>query len=162
MLTQTKTTLLDFYDSYDQWKEEREALQERLRGLCRYMRLKPDRDKPNAWSELHLELREQFLAFMKDWQRYIRLERSVIYPVAARQGGTGQNGAASVLKEDDRLAAEFYEAYLSGCREGATDEEALDRMFQSLMIIAEHLRIEDETVVPQTERLMDEIAYNGS
>lgn len=159
---QPRLGLLDFYGGYDRWKEEHDSLQERLLDLCRYMRANPDRSRPNGWSEVHNEVRDLFLAFMKDWRRYVRLEKKIIYPVAALAGGSGEGITLSVLMQDDKLVADFFEAYLAACREGVSDEEALSRLFQSLMIIAEHFRIEDESVLPRTERIMDEIAYNGS
>jgi hypothetical protein len=73
----------------------------------------------------------------------------------------GRIGPASVLEQDSSIAIQFYESYLQATADGAASEEALRLLQQVLMIITEHFRVEDENILPITDRLMEEIDYNG-
>ncbi|MCD9020686.1 hemerythrin domain-containing protein [Cohnella silvisoli] len=161
-MTQQNSPLLELYLTYDQWKEEHDTLHGRLLELCRLMKWNPGNYVYPDWSTHHRKVRESFLPFMRDWQQHLAKERKMIYPIAKSAICGGPMGPVAVLEQDGRIVDQFYEAYLQATEEGASPEDALCRLLQVLMIIAEHFRVEDEIVVPATERLMDEIEYSGS
>ncbi|WP_123040372.1 hypothetical protein [Cohnella candidum] len=154
--------LLDLVLTYDQWKEEHDSLHRRLLDLCRFMKWNPVRDEMEDWEDHHQEVRKAFIPFMLDWQRHLSREVRTIYPFAKSATCAGRIGPVGVLEQDGTIAAQYYETYLKAVEAGAPAEEALPHLLQVLMIVAEHFRIEDETVVPATEQLMNEIAYSGS
>jgi hemerythrin-like domain-containing protein len=158
----TDPPLLDLYLTYDQWKEEHDALHERLLELCRYMKWNPGNYDYSDWDAHHRKVRDQFIPFMKDWQRHLAKERETVYPVAKSVICGGRMGPVAVLEQDVKIANQFYDGYLDAVRENAPAEDVLQRLLQVLMVIAEHFRVEDETILPLTERLMLEIEYGGS
>ncbi|WP_276358003.1 hemerythrin domain-containing protein [Cohnella caldifontis] len=158
----TELSVLEMYLSYDQWKEEHDALQERLLELCRYMRRHPDRDDP---VDAEIELRsamQRFEPFMRDWLTHLQRERDTVYPFAKSLTGGGSIGPISVLEQDGRIAERFYREYRQSLEVGERAGEVLSRMLQVLVIAAEHFRIENEVVLPATEKWMDEVAYSGA
>jgi len=154
--------LLEFYRTYDQWKEEHDDLHARLIELCRFLTEKPAPDEHTDWDARHRLVRDTFLPFMEDWLRHLSRERATIYPFAQRATCGGAIGPIPVLEQDQRIVDQFYESYLIAAYRGESAEELLSRLLQVLMVIAEHFRVEDETVLPATEKLMDEIEYSGS
>ncbi|TVY01973.1 hemerythrin domain-containing protein [Cohnella terricola] len=161
-MPQSGSPLLDLYLSYDQWKEEHDALHLRLRELCNLMRWNPGNYDQPCWDSHFRKVHGMFVDFMKDWRNHLVKERKVIYPIARTAICGGKMGPSAVLEQEDAIAGQFYEAYLQGVEEGESPENCLSRLLQVLLIIAEHFRMEDETVVPAAERLMDEIEYIGS
>jgi hypothetical protein len=75
-MSDPETSLLELYLTYDQWKEEHEAMHARLLELCRFMRWNPTNYEHNDWESHHLKVRELFIPFMKDWQRHLNRERA--------------------------------------------------------------------------------------
>jgi hypothetical protein len=154
--------LLDLYFAYDGWKEEHDALHARLLELCRYMRWNPSNYDMADWGAHHRKVRNLFVPFMQDWRRHVQREKQTIYPLAKSAGGGGRMGAVTALEQDDLIAEPYYRAYEKAVADGASPEDALSLLLQVLVIVAEHFRVENEIVVPFTEKLMDEIAYIGS
>jgi hemerythrin-like domain-containing protein len=161
-MQQSNSLLLELYLTYDQWKEEHDALHARLLELCRFMRWNPDNYEYTDWESHHRKVRNLFIPFMQDWRRHLDRERKTIYPVAKNFTCGGGMGPIAVLEQDDQIATQYYEAYIQAEEEGTPPEDALSRLLQVLMVIADHFRVEDESVVPLTEKLMEEIAYSGS
>jgi len=159
---QPESKLWQMVIAYDQWKEEHAQLYERLLELCRFMRWNPGNYEYHDWSAHHQLVREKFLPFMAAWQRHLLIEQSMIYPLTRSKLGGGRIGTAGVLEEDSRIASQYYDAYVKAVEDGVSPEEALSHLLQVLIIVAEHFRIEDETLVPAAEQLMDEIEYSGS
>lgn len=157
-MRQENAPLLELYLTYDQWKEEHDGLHARLTELCRHMRWNPNNYDYSDWDSHHRLVRAAFIPFMEDWQRHVQRERTTIYPFAKP---AIRIGPVSVL-EEERFVKSFYEDYLRSCEDGAEPEDSLSRLMQVLLIVAEHFRIEDETILPVTEKLMEEIAYSGS
>jgi hemerythrin-like domain-containing protein len=156
-----ESPLLELYLTYDEWKEEHDALQARLLDMCRLMKWNPGNYEHADWEAHHRKVKDYwFIPFMQDWQVHLAKERRTIYPIAKSVICGGKMGPAAVLEQDGRIAEVFYDEYIQAVREGASPEDALDRLLQVLMIIAEHFRVEDEMVVPVTEKLMKEIEYN--
>ncbi|WP_169306716.1 hemerythrin domain-containing protein [Cohnella pontilimi] len=153
--------LLELYLNYDEWKEEHDALQSRLLELCRLMKWNPGNYEHANWEAHHRKVKDLwFLPFMRDWKRHLAKERNAIYPIAQSAICGGKMGPAAVLEQDGRIAETFFQEYLDAVKSGAPPEEALALLLQVLMIVAEHFRVEDESVVPVTEKLMEEIEYN--
>ncbi|KIL36103.1 hypothetical protein SD71_08920 [Cohnella kolymensis] len=157
----SNSALLDLYLTYDQWKEEHEALYARLLELCRLMKWNPSNYEYPDWDAHHRKVRNSFIPFMLDWQRHLSKERRTIYPIAKSLTCGGRIGPVAALEQDDRIAAQFYEEYQKVTKDGTSPEDALSRLLQVLMIIAEHFRVEDETVVPATDRLMEQLEYSS-
>ncbi|MCC3375958.1 hemerythrin domain-containing protein [Cohnella sp. REN36] len=158
----TDPPLLTWYLSHDQWREEHEALHDRLLELCRMMKWNPANYDYPDWETHHQAVREKFIPFMRDWRNHLSMERKTLYPVTKTAICGGRIGPVSVLEQDERIAGQFYEAYLEAAEGEASPEDALSRLLQVLMIVAEHFRVEEEVVVPAAERLMEEIEYSGS
>ncbi|MFB9278610.1 hemerythrin domain-containing protein [Cohnella cellulosilytica] len=154
--------LYDLYMRYDQWKEEHDALYDRLLELCRLMRWNPGNFDYPFWGAHHRGVHEKFVAFMTDWKAHLSKEKQVIYPIAKSAICGGRMGPAAVLEQEDAIACQFYDAYMAAVGSGESPEECLSRLLQVLMIVAEHFRVENETVVPAAERLLEEIEYIGS
>ncbi|MBB6671758.1 hemerythrin domain-containing protein [Cohnella nanjingensis] len=154
--------LLEWYLSHDQWREEHEALRDRLLELCRMMKWNPANYDYPDWEAHHLAVREKFIPFMRDWLRHLAMERRTVYPVARTAICGGRIGPVSVLEQDERIAGQFYDAYLQAAGRDASPEDALSHLLQVLIIVAEHFRVEEELVMPAAERLMEEIEYSGS
>lgn len=74
-MDRTESTLLDLYLTYDQWKEEHEALYARLLELCRLMKWNPSSYEQSDWEVYHCKVRKAFIPFMQDWQRHLNKER---------------------------------------------------------------------------------------
>lgn len=161
MLERTNFPLLDLYLSYDQWKEEHQALSIRLRELCMLVSWHPGNYDFTAWDDHHREVRKLFITFMQDWQKHLYCEQQTIFPLARSAICGGAIGPVAVLEQDGSIAIQFYESYLQATADGAASEEALRLLQQVLMIINEHFRVEDENIVPVTDRLMEEIDYSG-
>ena len=158
----SRLPLLELYLTYDQWKDEHDSLHARLMELCRCVRWNPNNyDFPN-WDTHHRLVRAAFIPFMQEWQTHVQRERLTIYPFAESAICGSRMGPVSVLEEEDRIVEQFYEDYLRTSEEGASPEDSLTRLMQILLIVAEHFRVEDETILPITERLMEELAYSGS
>jgi hemerythrin-like domain-containing protein len=158
----TDPPLLDLYFTYDQWKEEYDALHERLLELCRYMKWNPTNYDYHDWDAHHRMVRDKFIPFMTDWRQHLARERQMIYPVAESVICGGRMGPIAVLEQDVKIADQYFEGYFEAIRDGAPAEDALDRLLQVLIIVAEHFRIEDETILPVTERLMNHERENGT
>lgn len=161
-MTHSGSPLLDLYLSYDQWKEEHDALRDKLNKLCVKMRWNPGNFDYPYWGTHLRQVHEDFMPFMEEWQTHLDKERTIVYPIAKYSGKGGRMGQVSVLEQDDRIALQFYESYLLSLESGEPAEESLTRLLQTLIIISEHFRVEDETIVPAAERLMEEIEYIGS
>jgi hemerythrin-like domain-containing protein len=155
-MERSESPLLGLYLSYDEWKEEHNALHARLLELCRLMKWKPGNREHPDWASQHRKVKEEFIPFMQDWQRHLSRERDTIYPMAKSVICGGKMGPVAVLEQDGRIAEQFYDGYLQAVKEGASSEDTLYRLLQVLMIIAEHFRVEDETVVPAADRLMQD------
>lgn len=158
----SESPILELYLMYDQWKEEHDALHARLLDLCKYMRWNPTNYELDDWDQHHRKVKALFEPFMRDWQMHLAREIKTIYPFARSATGAGRMGPVSVLEQDGRIAEQFYREYRKAVDDGKPPEDALYRLLQVLMIVAEHFRVEDEIVVPLTEKWMDEIAYSGS
>ncbi|XID94753.1 hemerythrin domain-containing protein [Paenibacillaceae bacterium WGS1546] len=156
------STLLELYMGYDRWKEEHDALQERLRELCNLMRWNPGNFDFPYWGTHHRAVHEKFVAFMADWQSHVAHERRILYPIAKSAICGGRMGPVAVLEQEDLIAEQFFNDYMQAVENEEGPEECLSRLLQVLMIIAEHFRTENETLVPAAERLMEEIEYIGS
>jgi hemerythrin-like domain-containing protein len=154
--------LYALYMRYDQWKEEHDALYGRLLELCKLMRWNPGNFDYPFWGTHHRNVHEKFIPFMNDWQAHLAREKEIIYPIAKSAICGGRMGPAAVLEQEDAIAGQFYEAYLAAVKAEESPEDCLSRLLQVLMIIAEHFRVENETVVPAAERLLEEIEYIGS
>jgi hemerythrin-like domain-containing protein len=162
MPQQVTSPLFELYLRYDQWKEEHDDLHDRLRELCNLMRWNPGNFDYPFWGTHHRNVHDKFVAFMEDWQKHLAQEQEIIYPIARAAICGGRMGPAAVLEQEDAIAKQFYEAYLQAVEKVDSPEDCLSLLLQVLMIIAEHFRVEDETLVPAVERLMDEIEYIGS
>lgn len=160
-MERTNSPLLDLYLTYDQWKEEHQALSVRLKELCMLVNWHPGNYHYIGWDSHHREVRELFLTFMQDWQQHLNGEQQTIFPLAKSAICGGRIGPVAVLEQDGCIALQFYESYLQATADGAAAEDALHLLQQVLMIITEHFRVEDETIIPVTDRLMEEIDYNG-
>lgn len=161
-MEKSETPLLELYMSYDQWKEEHEALHARLRELSNLMRWNPGNfDYPSWGPHLH-KVHVKFVSFMEVWQNHLVKERKIMYPIARFAICGGRMGPVAVLEQEAAIAGNFYDAYLQAMEQEEPPEECLSLLHQVLMIIAEHFRVEDEMLVPAAERLMDEIEYSGS
>ncbi len=154
--------LYELYMRYEQWKEGHDALYDRLLELCRLMRWNPGNFDYPFWEIHHRGVHEKFVAFMDDWQKHLSKEKQIIYPFAKTAICGGKIGPAAVLEQEDAISRQFYEAYLTAVAGGESPEDCLSRLLQVLMIITEHFRVENETIVPAAERLMDSIEYIGS
>jgi hemerythrin-like domain-containing protein len=158
----SESPLFDLFLTFDQWKDEHDALHARLLEICRFMKWNPSNYEYNDWDAHHRKVREQFLPFIHDWQDHLAKERAMVYPVAKNAICGGRMGPVAVLEQDVRIAAQFFESYQEAVTEGVPVEDALCRLLQVLMVIVEHFRLENETVLPAAERMLDEIDYYGS
>ncbi|MFC5406144.1 hypothetical protein [Cohnella soli] len=154
--------LLELYLTYDQWKEKHDSLYARLMELCRCMRWNPSNYECANWESHHRLVRATFIPFMEEWKKYVQQEKLTIYPFAKASIRGDESSPVTPLEEDDRLVTLFYEHYVRAYEEGATPEDSLARVMQVLLIVTEHFRIEDETILPITEKLMEDLAYSGS
>jgi len=159
MSEQARPPLVDLYLGYDQWKEQRDELRRRLQELCKLMRWNPGNFDYPYWGSHHRTVHDKFIAFMVDWQENLERNRRVLYPIAKTALCGGRMIPAAALEQEDAIAGHFYEAYLQAVNDGESPEDCLSRLHQVLLIISEHFRTEDETLVPAAERLMDEIEY---
>lgn len=150
--------LLELYNSYDQWKDEHDALKANLLELCRLLTWNPTNFDYADWDGFHRQIRSQFVTFFKDWELHQERERRMIHPVAKPCAG-GQWLPVAVLEKERRLAEQFFLAYLE--KAGTTAEEALISMQQVLMLLTEHFRVEEESVIPATEKLLEQIEYSA-
>ena len=157
-----ESNLWELYVTYDEWKEEHDALQDPLLHLCRLMKWNPSNYDQQDWTAHHQEARRLLVPFMKAWQRHLDRERGTIFPFARTLVPGGRMGPIGVLEHDSRIADQYYDAYLRVVEEGASPEESLSHLLQVLMIVHEHFRIEEDTIIPATEQLMREIEYSGS
>ncbi|RKP52973.1 hemerythrin domain-containing protein [Cohnella endophytica] len=155
-------SLLESYRSYDQWKNEHDDLYVRLLELCRLMKWNPTNYDYSDWETHHRTVRGIFVPFMREWQVHLEKERKALYPIVEAAICGGPIGPASVLEQDGRIVGQFQEQYEKAVGEGVEPEEALRLMLQVLTVVAEHFRLEDENVVPATERFMEQIEYSGS
>lgn len=154
--------LLELYLTYDQWKEEHDALHERLLELCRFMKWNPTNYEFHDWDDHHRKVSAKFVPFMKDWSAHLAKERQMVYPVADSFLTSGPIGPVAALEQDVNIALYYYDSYKEALEAGASAEDALYRLLQVVIIVAEHFRVEDETILPATERLMEQIEYGGS
>lgn len=157
-----ESNLWELYVTYDEWKEEHDSLHERLLDLCRLMKWNPHNYDQPDWTAHHLEARRLLVPFMHAWRRHLDRERGTIFPIARTLVPGGSMGPIGVLEHDSRIADQYYDAYLRAVEEGASPEESLSHLLQVLMIVHEHFRIEEDTIIPATEQLMREIEYSGS
>lgn len=158
-MTHSGSPLLDLYLSYDQWKDEHDALRDKLKQLCVKMRWNPGNFDYPYWGTHLRQVHDDFMPFMAEWRTHLATERKIVYPIAKNAGCGGRMGQATVLEQEDRIAMQFYESYLESLANGEPAAESLSRLLQVLFIISERFRVEDETIVPAAERLMDEIEY---
>lgn len=163
-MQQLKSPLLELYLTYDQWKEEHDALHTRMLELCRFMRWNPANYEYNEWESHYRKVQSLFIPFMEDWKRHLEREKQTIYPVIKVFTCGGGIGPIAVLEQDDQIANQYYKAYVKAEAEGEgmPPEEALSNLLQVLMVVANHFRVEDEWIVPLTEQWMEEIEYSGS
>ena len=161
-MRKNENRLLGLYHHYAQWKEEHRALYARLLELRRLTRWNPSNYDHSDWESHHLMAREAFIPFMMDWQRHLDHEQQKVYPLVMSISTDGGMNPIRVLVQDGRIAEQFFESYMKAVREGASAEEALAHLAQVLSIVAEHFRIEEETIVPAAEQLMNDLEYSGS
>jgi len=159
-------SLLECVNTFEQVKEQHAALKARLDDLLQTIEWDPN---GSAYVECSAALdlaKDKFIAFMEDVERYLAREERSLFPVARPQTG-GAMGPVNVLVQDHVLAKEFFGEFLEKNRryeltgEYKDAEEALTYLMQLLMIVSEHLRVEEDVLFPTTERLMEDIEHNG-
>lgn len=158
--------LLECYRTFDQIKEEHDALKKRLRELSQTIKWNPAGFEYVNCAATLRQTEETFRQFMDDLNRYLAREERVLFPVAMPYTG-GAMGPVKVLEQDYILARQFYETFLEkNERYAATGdpkdaEEAISCLLQVLMIVSEHFRVEEDAVFPTAESLMEDIEYGS-
>lgn len=157
--------LLELYYSYDQWTEERAVLQERHRELSQLLKWNPNNFDYPDWEGFHRQIQQQFVDFFRDWDRHQECEQRMIVPIAHSCAG-GYWLPVQLLEKESLLARQFYQNYeenagLAGSGPKQPAEQSLIMMLQVLMLLSEHFRTEEETVIPAIESLLEQVDYSA-
>ena len=133
---------------FGQIKEQHAELKKRLEQLGRTM--------PRTWgeyagrSDFRKNMYETAVRFMNDLDRHIECAETHLFPVAEHFTG-GRMGPVNVLKQHVVLAKRFFREYLEKEHDGA--EEAITCLLQTLTIVSDILRLEEEAVFPVMEKM---------
>lgn len=161
---QSSHPTIEFIAAADRLSEDHIELKAKLLNLYKRMKQIVYGIDSLDWDDELNQLKSSVVLFMRDLDDHSRWEEANVFPMVALYMTTDK-GVLSMMEEDHELAKQYLQAFLSGLEQLETPvskqdaRHAVAYLLEAYEILSEHFTMEEELIVPLTDRILTDIDY---